>query len=165
MKNKDRIFEVKDFLKIESVDNYSLIDLYKIFIRLELFCLENNLGSLSACQIGIFLPLFVLKRKEKFEYYFNCSYLGLGEKIKSIEECVSISDSKGKYRTFEVERFLELDIRGKKLDIIQSSKNDGLSVSDVKIKEDGKISLIFQHEIDHCFGISLLNIGKEINLF
>lgn len=165
MKNKDSILPVQKFSPIRSICQEASVDLYKIFVRLELVCIENGLQSLSACQIGVPLPLFVFRRNNFFEYYFSCTYRGCGEKISSIEECVSISNSQGKYKTFEVLRFLELDIEGKRLDIGKSSINDGFLVVDVFLRETGKTALIFQHEIDHCSGISLLDVGREINLF
>jgi peptide deformylase len=165
VKNKDSILPIQQILPVNSIGRDNPVDLYKIFIRLELLCIEKGLESLSACQIGVSLPLFVFKRNGIFEYYFNCRYIGRGEKISSIEECVSISNSQGKYKTFELARFFELDIEGKRLDIGKSSNNDGFLVSEVNFRETGKNALIFQHEIDHCSGISLLDIGKEINLF
>lgn len=165
MKNKDRILEESNLPIPQEVQNENLVDLFKIFIRLEYVCKENNLQALSACQIGVPLSLFVFARNGSFEYYFNCSYEGLGENITCIEESCSILNEIGKYRTFEVSRFSEVDIRGKRLDIYNNVNDETFSCSDIFLKEENRNAVIFQHEIDRCRGISIGQIGKEINLF
>lgn len=165
MKKNEIILKQEETLKINQVSSEKLVDLFKIFICLEQICVEKGLESLSACQIGIPLSAFVIFRNQKFEYFFNCSYDGIGDKITSIEECCSVVDAFGKYKTFEVSRFLEIDIYGKMLDISRSPSDDGFVVTDINFRASGKQSILIQHEIDHCEGIFISSIGKEINLF
>lgn len=165
MKKNEIILKQEEKLQINQISNEKLVDLFKIFVCLEQICLKNRLESLSACQIGIPLEAFVIFRNQKFGYFFNCSYDGIGEKITSIEECSSIVDNFGKYKTFEVSRFLEIDIHGKMLDISNSPSDDGFVVTEVNFRTSGKQSILFQHEIDHCKGVFISSIGREINLF
>lgn len=164
MKSKSSIVSSSDILKVKLADQDNLIELFKAFVRLEQTCLENNLNYLSACQIGIPISLFVFKKQETFECFCNCKYEGIGTKIKSIEQCPSILDKNLKYRTFELERFFEVDIIGHKLNLIDNS-SCGLVLVEFNLREQGRNAIIFQHEIDHCNSICIDQIGKEINLF
>jgi len=165
MKNNDLILNVENFPKVNQKNDQNLFESFDIFSRLENICRERNLFSLSACQIGVPSSLFVFRRENKFDYFFDCDYVGIGQTIQSIEQCSSIFGDSGNYRTFEVSRFFEVDISGKLLDICREPNSSGLISKEVNFRESGRNAVIFQHEIDHCKNISISQIGKEINLF
>ena len=96
-----------------SLDN--LMQLFRLCTKMERICDDNEGIGLSAVQIGIPWKLFIVKRNRQFEYYVNCDYEGFGDKIKSVEGCLSLRNEEGSFRRFEVERFAKVKIKGKQL--------------------------------------------------
>lgn len=138
--------------------------LYKFCRRLQTLCDKANGVGLSAVQVGIPLNVCVVKNNDEYEYLINCSYAGVGDKVDSIEGCLSILDSDGKPRQFELKRFQQIEVDGYIL------KSDELSPY-VQIKEVQKQlyvgfpAIIVQHELDHAVGILISDIGQEIKVW
>jgi peptide deformylase len=91
-------------------------------------------------------------------YFVNCDYEDtIGEKIISLEGCLSVRSPSGQLRSFQVERFKNIILKGwylsieKNLDLKELSEN-------VSALEQG---IVFQHEIDHQKSILISDIGKE----
>lgn len=139
----------------------NLIDLFKLATKLEQVCFSKNGIGISAVQVGIPIKFFVINRNNSFEYYLNCDYEGYGEKVKSIEGCLSLLDKDGNTRRFEVERYSEVTVKGKQLIITDSSS---LELKDINLVEKGLYSIVFQHEIDHQYKRNRMIdvIGKEM---
>ncbi len=163
--------EIINFYKQESLlaQDTPLDDLQnirKICSEMEDLCIKSKGIGLAAAQVGIPCHLFVLRADnnslldppDKFGYYVNCKYEGSGQKILSLEACLSLKDEFDKSIHYEVERFEEIRIIGKKLRVGKK-----LEIIDI----DRKINyfnqgVVFQHEIDHGYGILISNIGKLV---
>lgn len=136
-----------------------LMSLYRLAVKMENLCTEQDGIGLSAVQIGIPWRLFIVRRGRQYEYYLNCEYKGSGEKQRSIEGCLSLKTPEGILRRFEVERFPSIAIKGKRLRL---SHQPGLVLEDFEETETGLYGVVFQHEIDHCFQVLISDIGREI---
>lgn len=136
------------------------LSLYKLAVYMENLCFKNEGIGLSATQIGVPLNFFIILKPEGNEYYVNSIYEGIGEKIKSIEGCLSLKDKNGNLRRFEVERYQKIRFKSKKLCFV-----DQLYLEDVDKEVEGLFSIVFQHEIDHSHQILISDIGKEIRIF
>ena len=135
----------------------SQVEVFKICNKMEKLCVDSNGIGLSAAQVGIPLNLFVVQRNNFFEHYLNCVYEPAGDEITSIEGCLSIRDEYGSIRRFELQRYSSVNVKGQKL------LSDGdISVQDFVSLETGLYSIVFQHEIDHSFGVFIKDKGKEI---
>lgn len=135
----------------------SLVEIFKICNRMEQVCLENDGIGLSAVQVGLPWNMFIVHRNNSFEHYLNCTYSPSGEVITSIEGCLSLKDSSGSIRRFELQRHSTILVTGQRLSFV-----DNISVEDFSFLETGLYSIVFQHEIDHSFGIFIKDKGKEI---
>jgi peptide deformylase len=135
-----------------------LFNLFRVITAMEQICTIQDGIGLSAVQVGIPWKLFIVKRNDEYEYYVNCEYDGIGEKEKSIEGCLSLRDSFGNLRRFEVDRYPSILLKGKQLKVLDSS----LILEDVDRLEVDLYSVVFQHEIDHHRNVLISNIGKEI---
>jgi len=138
------------------LDHMGPVDVFKICNQMEKVCRDNNGIGLSAVQIGLPWDMFVINRNESYEYYLNCKYEPSGDLIHSVEGCLSLLDESGSLRRFEVRRHSSVFIKGQRL--------NGVEVEDFASTEAGLYSIVFQHEIDHSFGIFIKDIGKEIYL-
>lgn len=162
--------------KLEEVPTNNLKKIYKICKQMENVCLLENGIGLSAVQVGIPWNLFVVRFDKdstfglpnEFGYFINCEYkdfteeAGCAENITdSLEGCLSIRSEKGQLRLFQVNRYKKIIISGLKLEV---GLQNNLKLVDfnecVDIENQG---VVYQHEIDHAFGILISDIGKEIN--
>jgi peptide deformylase len=164
MKNTLSIVNLDQIPEAADVPTDNLLSLFRIITQMEKLCTEQEGIGLSASQVGIPLKLFIVQRGSEYEYYLNCEYIGIGEKVKSIEGCLSLRDDSGNLRRFEVDRYPSVAIIGQQLKI---SDSPSLIVEDVDRIEHGLYSVVFQHEIDHNFKREKMIdvIGKEIELF
>jgi peptide deformylase len=149
------------------IDN--LIKIYDVCLRMEQVCHDQNGVGLSAVQVGIPWKLFVIcadsyskfDPPEKYGYFVNCDYIGIGDKVLSMEGCLSLRDEAKNLRRFQVERFKKIRLFGKKLIVTKT-----LSLVDIDVEIDiQQQSIVFQHEIDHHNDILISNIGKEVVVF
>jgi peptide deformylase len=160
MQSKYSIISIKEAPKSGPTPTEDLVHLFKICNQMEKLCRDNGGVGLHAIQVGLPWDLFVINRNENYEFYFDCSYEGIGHPSTSIEGCLSIKDeSHSKLRRFQVARYPEVLVKGFRLlyiDVIKSEPFQSL--------EKGTCAVIFQHEIDHSLGISIADFGKEIRL-
>lgn len=160
---KEYILSKDSFHKkiLDPLSEHSIIEIFKICNKLEFFCEEKNVESLSAIQIGFPLDLFAIKYQNKFNFFTKCKYNPISSnKIKTIEGCLSLTDESSRIRRFEVERFESVLVEGEKLDF--DSDQPVLTVSFEVFNDE---AILFQHEIDHSLGTCISEIGKEIHLF
>lgn len=150
----DKIPQAKD----APVDD--LMYLYGISSTMIKLCVDGGGVGLSAVQVGLPFNLFVVCVRGFFDILFNCSYEGVGEKVNSMEGCLSIRDSEEKIKTFEVKRFPSIRLVGKRLFVSGDSSEP--SVLDVDEQVSGIMAVICQHEIDHASGILISDIGEQI---
>lgn len=137
-----------------------LMLLFRLANKMEKICIDEKGIGLSAVQVGVPWNFFIFqKRGSIFDYYVNCTYKGSGQKIKSVEGCLSIKNSEGKCRLFEVERYEKVHVKGKQLIV----SGVGLVLNDIDFTVTGFQSIVMQHEIDHSNGI-LISVGREIEI-
>jgi len=151
----------------------NLMEVYETCQRMNVICDIHNGIGLSAVQVGIPWKLFVVNEsfepyhnREKYEIYIDCEYEGLDEKTPSMEACLSLKDDHGKSRYFQVERYSQIKVTGKKL--VEDGENLELQEIDQIFNsekdKDGIYCIVLQHEIDHHKGILISDIGKEIHI-
>lgn len=154
---------------VKPVPTDNLIEIYNLCVQMEKVCTENNGIGLSAVQVGIPWNLFIVRADgyslfdpvDKYSYFLNCNYLGIGEKTMSVEGCLSLKDDNGDIARFQVDRYTDILLKGTRLVV----KKD---ISLIEIEKEISIvnqGLVFQHEIDHGNGILISDIGKEIFLW
>jgi len=156
-----QIVPVNEIPKALDVPLDNLMDIFRLCNKMEVICDKNDGIGLSAVQIGIPWKLFIIKKNRHFEYYVNCEYEGSGDKIKSLEGCLSLRNEKKEFRRFEVERFQTVKIKGKQLIV---SGMPSLVLQDVDRVEKDLYAVVFQHEIDHSRDILISTIGREIEI-
>ena len=121
---------------------------------------EKGIG-LSAVQVGIPLNFFIIKFVNVYRYFVNCNYKPISEdKEQYIEACLSIKNADNKLRCFEVNRFKNVLVKGKEL-----VSEPTLEIKDFEYNPTDYYKTVFQHEIDHRYGILISDIGKEIFLW
>ena len=157
------IVSIEDIPTGNIVPTDNLLELFKLFVQMENICTQQNGIGLAATQLGIQYNLCIILRDTDYEYYLNCEYEGIGNKNPSIEGCLSLRDSNGILRRFEVDRFSTIKIKGQQLKIVDGS----LVLQYVDKEESGLYAIVLQHEIDHSFGREKMidQIGKEIDIF
>lgn len=131
--------------------------LIKICQEMADLCIRENGIGLAAVQVGIPWNLFIYKIGDSFVCFINSDYEGIGDKIESIEGCLSIKTEDGKLRSFKVKRFPKVRLKGKIL-FFQFNK---------KIKNfdsifEGIDAIVAQHESEHAKMILISDIGEEI---
>ena len=142
-----------------SIDNP--VELYSKFLILEDICIREKGVGLSAVQIGWPENIFVAKINSCFQYFINCSYKSLDQKIiESTEGCLSLRDSKGNLRVFTLFRFDSIQVDGYILKFKES-----LVIEKLKKTYQGYDAIVLQHEIDHQNGILISQIGTEIMVY
>jgi peptide deformylase len=162
---------INDSLKIVEESNIplgqdtptdDLIYIYKIANKLESLCLKEKGIGIAAVQAGIPKNIYLIQNDKNYECFVNCKYEGIGEKkTKSIEGCLSLKNSDGSFRHFEVERYNEIRIVGKAL---RHNIDPPLILEDIDMVLNGFTAIVHQHEIDHAQGKMINHIGREIEL-
>ncbi len=134
-------------------------ELYDLCKSMEIICAENDGIGLSAVQIGIGWKLYVVDYFQLgtfgFRHFANCSYEGIGEKVSSLEGCLSLKDSNGKLKSYLVPRYESVVVSGFELRYGQIEK--------IRFFAHKFVGFVHQHEVDHSSGILISHIGKEIN--
>jgi peptide deformylase len=137
-------------------ENYEEI-LSKSLIK-EMYKLYSKLGGvgLAAPQVGIFYSFFVMfNGEEDYKLIINPAYENpniLTKKSNSLEGCLSYSLGK---ETYNVLRYPEIKASWQEL------KNNRL-VDKIDLLELSN-SIVFQHETDHCNGITIKMIGNKFS--
>lgn len=144
------------------------LQLLKTCIEMQEICEKENGVGLSAVQVGLPWKLFIIKAApgsefetpNRYGFFINCEYEPLtnAENFISIEGCLSIKTEKGKIRHFEVNRYNNIRVFGKKMIVYQ-----GINIQDTSFGCNIRgQSIVFQHEIDHHHAVLISDIGKEI---
>lgn len=133
--------------------------LYRACQELQEVCEQHEGIGLSAVQVGLPWRLFVIKFKKNYEYFVNCRYEPVGSEVGgSVEGCLSIKTPSGEPRFFEVERFKIVRITGHQM------TDDGELIP-IDRTVEGYYATVFQHEIDHQYGILISDKGKETHIY
>ncbi len=144
----------------------SVAEIYRTCLLMQEVCDKEQGIGLSAVQVGIPWHLFIVKfpltksDEPYYRYFVNCKYEGIGEeKERSLEGCLSLKNDKGNLRYFDVERFKKIKLTGKEL-IVEPE----LALNDISMEPEDYYRIVYQHEIDHGFGILISDIGKEFEI-
>ena len=157
-----QIIPVKDipsFLDYELLKKCSVYELAHLSALMQNLCILKNGVGLSALQVGIPIPMFVVLKDKNFSVFVDCKYEGIDEKIKSIEGCLSILDENAKSRRFLVERYKKIKVTGQELVF-----GDSITLEPVEIEADGFSALVLQHEIDHHHFRLISDFGTEVKI-
>ena len=157
-----KIVGIKDIPKAQPTPTHDLLELYKLGIYMEQLCFDSHGIGLSAVQVGVPYDFFVVMNMKKNEYYFHCTYEGIGDKVKSVEGCLSIKTHDNQLIRHEVERYKKIKFKGKRL--IVSDYDPVLSIQEFENEVENFNAIVYQHEIDHQNGILISDIGKPIYL-
>ncbi len=131
--------------KVEKIDK----NIKKLINEMKKIMLQNNGVGLAANQIGINLSIFVAYdyEKEKFYTFINPNIIKfLGQEKIMDEGCLSIPDKWGQVKRYEGVVIEYEDLFGKKK----------------KLRVNGLLAQIIQHEIDHLNGILFIDKTKNI---
>lgn len=154
--------EIPKLTEIKDTPVNSLIDLFAKFQEMGSLCQSENGIGLSAVQVGLPWKAFVVlyPKENRIRYLLDCKYEGMGEKVDSVEGCLSLRSSNGDLKRFLVSRYEKIRLVGKEL----LTEND-LSVVDVDEEIDDYYAIVYQHEVDHHFDKLISEIGKEISVW
>jgi len=154
------VADIPSALDYNLLESSSVYDLAHLAAMMQNLCQIKNGVGLSALQVGIPIPLFVVLGKDAdLSVFIDCQYESDGNKIKAIEGCLSIIDEKGVPKRFLVERYEKIKVKGKKLVF-----KDSISIEIFEIESDGFLALVLQHEIDHHNFKLISEIGEEIKI-
>jgi peptide deformylase len=147
---------------IVSAPTDNLLELYKLCLHMENLCLEHNGAGLSAVQVGVPWKLFVVRTPAttKFDHFVNAEYTGLGEKVRSVEGCLSILGTDGQPRQFEVQRWGLIHATGYRLVV-----DPDLKLLPLDNQFGNLYGIIYQHEADHHSGRLLTEHGREVEVW
>jgi len=138
-------------------------EIAKISLLMQNICLKENGVGLSAVQLGIPYKIFIAKNYDisnEFYTFVDCQYEGVGNKITSIEGCLSLKNKSNQIKRYKLERFPSVILKG-----LYFSFENNMNLVTFEKKYDGFFSSILQHEIDHQNGILISDIGKEMDLY
>ena len=165
-----RFVNVDDIPSLEQIIDVPKDDLIKVLQtcqRLQIICEENNGIGISAVQVGIPWKLFLVKgdgtcpflKKNEYGYFVDCTYVNLDdEKLISLEGCLSLRSSDGRLRSFQVERFHNINLVGFRFKVDKMLTFEPINYT-LSSNQQG---IVFQHEIQHDQGILISDIGKEV---
>ena len=170
------------FLSVVSVDDIpkanptpcdNLVDVYRFCLELRSLCEKLHGTGLSAVQVGVPWDLFVIRglpkslqiAGESCGYFVGCGYevggSDSGVVIESIEACLSLRNNGDEFRTFRTRRPAIVHVQGYRL----IDANGLQLVKFDRVLDQASMSIAFQHEIDHCQGITLRDSGTEVLLW
>ncbi len=150
--------------EIEEFPVDKLSDLYNIFFRMQEVCEREKGVGIAAPQLGLPYNLFICMDNTslKYNYYVNSKIIYYSpESGQSLEGCLSIRSPEGRLRHFQVERSNFIYVKCSKL--IVDGKLELEEIDNLKL--EGLDSIVFQHEMDHCLGLSILDKGKEFFVY
>ncbi len=144
------------------------IKVLKVCQKLQELCEKEHGIGISAVQVGIPWKLFLVRGDgtcplvpdKEFGYFINCSYEAVTntEQVVSLEGCLSLRSEDGRLRSFQVNRYKDIVIKGFQLLTSDSILFKEFSIP-ISFMQEG---IVFQHEIDHHLGILVSDIGKEL---
>ena len=136
-------------VKCENVKQEEIDDILTYSIpQMQGICGSLGGYGLAAVQVGIKKNFFIMRNEdnpEEFDVFFNAMYLKEGSRIQIKEGCLSYDFGK---RINVVKRYKSIKVIYEVL-----NKDEQLTRTNEKVK--GMRALGFQHEIDHCNGITI----------
>jgi len=158
---KLKLVEPRLIPKGENCSGEDLVNLLKLGLLMQDLCEKQKGAGISAVQVGVPFDFFAVKFTDQYRFFLNCTYEPLDElKEKSLEACLSLRTLVGELRFFEVDRHSNIKVKGKEL-----IHEPELKIVDFECIPDESLKIVFQHEIDHSFGVLISQIGKEVFLW
>jgi len=144
----DLIIYPNDILKQKTKDVKKVNkEIRRIVNEMKKIMKKNNGVGLAANQIGLDLSIFIAENGNKILTFINPKILKLeGEKILLEEGCLSLPNIWGKIKRYPKIEVEYLDLFGKRK----------------KIKAQGLLAQIIQHEIDHLNGILFAERAEKL---
>ena len=127
-------------------------------------CYSLDGVGLHAVQVGLPFNMFVAQvsnfglppTEVDLEFFASCKYEGIGEKINSVEGCLSIKDENGSI-LYVVKRYYKIILKGYKY-----NRNQEFVYTEQEFQ--GFPAIVLQHEIDHGDNILISDIGEKFNV-
>jgi peptide deformylase len=143
------------------------LDIFKICLKMQHICEEENGLGISAVQVGLPMQIFLILHSDGFRYYANCEYSPEGDNkvFKTLEGCLSLP---GRFFEIENHRWEKIKVSGYRL-VIKDSEPVFEKFEEV-FDSTGTManSIVFQHEIDHQLGqdglINKIPASREVIL-
>ncbi len=144
----------KDF----NFDNFSKKDINDLVLFMRMMMIKNRGVGLAAPQIGLNMKVFVAQLPNedgsgyigKFYAVFNPKVESISKKyISDVEGCLSVPQYYGSVERADKITITGFDKNGRK----------------IKIKAEGYLARIFQHEIDHLNGILFSDKSKDLKKY
>ena len=135
----------------------NLMRVYSVCLELEELCKASNGVGLHCFQVGIPWKVFVKSGKTCFSYYLDCVYKPLqdSKEIQILEGCLSLPG-----KSYKVKRYDKINLKG--FVLVPEDKPVMLSIDETVTGMD---AIIFQHEIDHAFGILISHHGLPMRIY
>lgn len=141
-----------EFENIEEIQSRLNNELLNSMIKI---CVENNGIGLAGAQVGISKKFFIALNTDlsEWELFINPKYKQIKneERVQSTESCLTYGKDK-----YVVDRYPTILAEWQKL-----SNIDG-SIKTIVRELDSLSSIVFQHETDHCEGITIAMIGEKM---
>lgn len=134
------------------------IDLFKICNKLECYCLDNNLNSLSSIDLDLDFNVFVLRNiGSNFFYFSDCKYHPLEncEMVKSVEGFFRFKNFDGSIKRFEFSRYSGIKLIGHEIN------QNNINLEHIEKSFFGTKAGLIQREIDNLSN-SIKSKSKEI---
>ena len=160
--------KIPPLTEIKDVPLDDPIKVYKVCQQLQALCEKEHGIGVSAVQVGIPWKLFLVKGDGscplvpagEYGYFVNCEYEPIteDERVVSLEGCLSLRSPSGQLRSFKVERYNKIRLHGLRLIVQDLILFDSVD-AELGVDQEG---IVFQHEIDHHFGVLISDIGQEL---
>jgi peptide deformylase len=143
----------------------NLLRVYKTCLQMSILCIKEQGIGLSAVQVGIPWRLFIVRYmdggKDKFRFFLNSKYTAItDEKVKSLEGCLSLRNTQGDFRHFQVDRYSNVKVECQEL-----LTEPNLRLEAVSLEPKDFYCNVFQHEIDHQNLVLISDIGVEFEVW
>lgn len=155
-----KIISPEEILKVSDPieDTIELLKVAPSEVLRDMFelCRKHGGIAIAGPQVGIFKQFFVSlvdlqTGEQKPMIYINPYYTSKSDLSPSVEGCLSYNYGKDNYK---VDRFVEIRASWYKI------ANSHLEKRTATLK--GPLAIIFQHETDHLFGITIASKGVRI---
>jgi peptide deformylase len=153
--------EIPQSSSLENFDKDNIQNYCKLAVALQILCITKSGIGLAAVQCGISNRLVIVSQDGmNYRNFIDCNYIGIGEKLDSLESCISILDKNGDLRRFLVKRYKKIQVKGFEI----FSNNITMQFKEVDETFEGLFAVVLQHEIDHTEGTLISDIGKEVEV-
>lgn len=154
-------FSLVPWEELEKIRNPKAVDvksenpksIFEMAKHLTQCALDHRGVGIAAPQVGVARKIMVWADEEgNFNISINPRYLSVGSRIQTVEGCLSIPG-----KNFQVRRYKAIRAQYWSVNLEDGARFVWV---DQKLRRDEAIR--FQHETDHCEGVTIAQIGKEV---